>query len=422
MTGPTDSAGKRRVVLVVPIFPKLSETFVVRHFAGLLERGWDVFVHCDRSPAEAWALFPQLDRPEVRARVRRARPTSPRWRLLFSAPAALLRCLFRRPAATLAHLRRGLRAAGLPAALRQLYLDAELLLLRPELVHFEFGTLARGRQGLGERLDCPVAVSFRGYDLNYVGLDDPDFYAPVWREAAAVHLLGEDLLRRSRRRGCPPELLCFVIPPAVDTRVFPERLAERRPGPLRLLSVGRLEWKKGYEDGMVAMDLLRRQGLDFRWRLVGGGGFLEAIAFTRHQLGLESQVELAGALAPAAVAAELAAADLFVHPAISEGFCNAVLEAQAAGLPVVCTDADGLAENVEHGVTGLVVPRRRPEALAAAIAELAEDEPRRRAMGAAGRRRVEERFQPAGEIAAFETFYRLILGHREAPCASTSSG
>ncbi len=71
-----------------------------------------------------------------------------------------------------------------------------------------------------------------------------------------------------------------------------------------------------------------------------------------------------------------------------------MLEAQAAGLPVVCSDADGLAENVAHGVTGLVVPRRDPAAFAAAIAELAADPERRRRMGEAGRERAARLFRP----------------------------
>lgn len=410
-----------RVVLVLPIFPKRSETFVVRHFLGLLHRGWDVFVLCDDSPAEAFGLFPELDRPEIRRRIRRRRPTRPRWRGITGALSAFVASLAQAPKKTLANLGKSSQK-GLVARLREFYLDSDLLRLAPDLVHFEFGTLARGRKGLGRRLGCPIVVSFRGYDLNFVGLDDPDHYRDVWREASAIHVLGEDLLRRARRRGCPPNLPCFVIPPAVDAGRFRPPPAERAAGPLRLVSVGRLEWKKGYEDGMVALNLLQKQGIDFRWKLIGNGNLLEALAFARHQLGLEEEVELAGALPPNAVAAELQQADLFFHPAISEGFCNAVLEAQASGLPVVCTDADGLRENVEHGGTGLVVPRRSPSALAAAIAELAADPARRAAFGRSGRERVQRLFQPEAEIAAFERLYRSILVDGNEICESTSSG
>ena len=70
---------------------------------------------------------------------------------------------------------------------------------------------------------------------------------------------------------------------------------------------------------------------------------------------------------------EMRGADVFLHSAVSEGFCNAVIEAQSMGLPVVCSDAGGLPENVSDGKTGYVVPRRQPAALAEKLALLSSD-------------------------------------------------
>ena len=103
-------------------------------------------------------------------------------------------------------------------------------------------------------------------------------------------------------------------------------------------------------------------------------------------------------------------ADVLLHPAVSEGFGNAVLEAQAMALPVVCSDADGLAENVADGLTGFVTPRRDPVALAEALARLAADAALRRRMGTAGRERAQACFRPAAQIAAFDRFYRALAG------------
>jgi len=120
-------------------------------------------------------------------------------------------------------------------------------------------------------------------------------------------------------------------------------------------------------------------------------------------------VHLLGPMPPPAVKEKMLWADTFLHAAASEGFCNAVLEAQAMRLPVVCSDADGLAENVADGQTGFVVPRRDPDAMAAKLKLLAGDYALRQRLGEAGRQRVSTHFQLADQIAAFEKFYEQVL-------------
>ena len=97
--------------------------------------------------------------------------------------------------------------------------------------------------------------------------------------------------------------------------------------------------------------------------------------------------------------------DVLLHAAVSEGFCNAVVEAQAMGLPSVVTDADGLSENVSHGETGFVVPRRDPGAMAEKIAFLAQDPDLRESMGKSARRRAEEMFSIERQIEDFVDLY-----------------
>ena len=437
-----------RVVLVVPRFPRLSETFIVTKFLGLVEAGWDVHIVC--SETETWDAFPRLAaQPELRRRVHRAWPSEPRRRAALLWLPALLLTLLRAPWTTLGYLWAA-RGAGLGRAAREFYLDAAIVALSPDVVHFEFGALAVGRTHLKRRLGCRLSVSFRGYDLSFVGLDDPDHYAAVWRDADAIHTLGRDLWQRALRRGCPPDKPHALIPPAVDADLFrpatagaEEAQASRGAGeqgsqvampratrhsppatrsasedadsaffgslaPLRLLSVGRLEWKKGYEYALEAARLLKVQGVPFTYRILGGGSYLEPLAFARHRLGLEAEVEFLGARPQADVLAQMRWADVLLHPAVSEGFGNAVLEAQAMALPVVCSDADGLSENVADGLTGFVVPRRDAAALAAALARLAADPALRRRMGAAGRERVQTCFRPEPQIAAFDRFFRQL--------------
>jgi hypothetical protein len=86
-----------------------------------------------------------------------------------------------------------------------------------------------------------------------------------------------------------------------------------------------------------------------------------------------------------------------------------VIEAQAMGLPVVCTDAGGLPENVGHEITGFVVPRRDPAAMTERLAQLAGDAALRRRMGRAARLRAETALDLSRQLDAFEELYRDLL-------------
>ena len=386
-----------KIVLVVAEYPAVSETFVASRFLGLVAAGLDVEVVAGRGRRAG--------------RVRVSWPHRPRWLAALLAPASVARVLCLEPRAAARYLAMGWRRWGLDVV-RRLYLDAEILLARPDVLHFEFGPLAAARMYLAELLGCKTVVSFRGYDLNYAGIEDQQYYQEVWARVDRVHCLSRDLWEKAQRRGCPSAKPHAIIPPAVDTEFF--GAVEREPGvllgsrerPLRLVSVGRIEWSKGYEYALETVAALRRQGLVVEYRIVGAGEHLEAVAFCRHQLGLDDCVTLAGTAGPEQVRTELARADLFLHAAVTEGFSNAVIEAQASGLPVVTTDAGGLPENVEDAVTGFVVPRRNPWAAAEKVALLACDPALRERMGRAGRRRARQQFSLPAHLAAFERLYR----------------
>jgi glycosyltransferase involved in cell wall biosynthesis len=108
----------------------------------------------------------------------------------------------------------------------------------------------------------------------------------------------------------------------------------------------------------------------------------------------------------------LAAADIFVLPSHSEGFSNAIVEAMAASLPVVATNVGGNAEAVNDGISGFLVPSDDPGALSAAILRLLSDPSKARAMGAAGRSLVEERFTVEAMMNRTASAYSNLLSGR----------
>lgn len=404
-----------KIVLVVPAFPRLSETFIVSKFLGLPAQGWDVHIVCRRSDQVEWECFPQLHPAAVlRRRVHVAWPHRPRWLAVLLLPFLMMRCLWQNPKGCLHYWQQGWQRWG-GGVLRRFYLDADLIALQPDLIHFGFGTLAVESMHLKALLNCKVTVSFRGFDLNQVGLDNPTYYQEVWSHADALHFLGQDLWRQAQRRGANGDTWYALIPPAIEPAFFnpQDRTHTDKAGtptrPFRILSVGRLDWKKGYEYALQAVKLLRDQGVHCEYRIIGDGGFLEAAAFARHQLGLETAVQFLGPQPRAQVYQQLLWADAFLHAAVSEGFCNAVIEAQATRLPVVCSDAGGLPENVVHGETGFVVPRRSAAALADKLSLLAANPDLREQMGMAGQTRVQNHFCLEKQIVAFDRFFRQVM-------------
>jgi glycosyltransferase involved in cell wall biosynthesis len=101
---------------------------------------------------------------------------------------------------------------------------------------------------------------------------------------------------------------------------------------------------------------------------------------------------------------------MFVLSSVSEGICLTLLEAMAAGLPVVATDVGGNREIVDDGRTGRLVPARDPEALAKMILAMCENTALARDMGKRGRERVENLFDVRTMVARYEAMYRELLG------------
>ncbi len=157
--------------------------------------------------------------------------------------------------------------------------------------------------------------------------------------------------------------------------------ALRKDGPV-VGNVARLAPQKDHATLLEAARLLG----DVRFVIVGDGELREELE--RRADGLP--VELTGARDD--VPELLASFDVFAFPSLFEGLCLAVIEAQAAGVPVVATPVGGIRETVVDGETGLLVPTRDPAALAAAIRRLLDEPDLARRLAAEARRRVRERY------------------------------
>jgi glycosyltransferase involved in cell wall biosynthesis len=169
------------------------------------------------------------------------------------------------------------------------------------------------------------------------------------------------------------------------------------PGDLVLLSVGRLEFNKGFDVLARALARLARPGgplasVGWRWVLVGDGPFRHEIEATVQSSGLGRQVILAGRVPEAELHAWYEAATIFVHPTRYEGSSLVTLEALAHRKAVVATEAGGLPDKVRPGVNGWLVEPGNVEELARAIGEATTNPAALAAIGAKSREIVEREF------------------------------
>jgi glycosyltransferase involved in cell wall biosynthesis len=218
--------------------------------------------------------------------------------------------------------------------------------------------------------------------------------------AAAIHFTSQREWDDARQIAIPLPSP-FVVPNG--TELPPLSNAPREDD--LVVSVGRVNWKKGLDRLIEAAALLPRA----RFVIAGNDEEelvpkLRALAASR---GVESRVEFRGALSARERDELLARAAVFALPSHSENFGNVVLEALAVATPVVVTPEVGLAEEVQRAECGFVASGT-PQEIAAAIGRLLDDATLRRAMGERGRAMVEQRFTWPRAAAEMEAQYERI--------------
>lgn len=182
----------------------------------------------------------------------------------------------------------------------------------------------------------------------------------------------------------------------LDRRTEPlEQIRQRSgiaPGNKCLITVGHIIRAKGIWEFFETFKILAGKYENLQGILVGGGQELEALRQSIADAGLSHKLSLTGALERVDVGQLLKAADLMLFPSHNEGLPNVVMEAMAAGLPVVATDVGGTSEIVKHERTGLLVPREDVPAMVEAVSRLLEDMPFAQAMAKAGREMIRQNF------------------------------
>jgi glycosyltransferase involved in cell wall biosynthesis len=174
-----------------------------------------------------------------------------------------------------------------------------------------------------------------------------------------------------------------------------------------VLFLGRLGVRKGVYDLLEAFVVVARHFPDSRLRL-GGDGDLDAVRNRAADLGIADRVDVLGWVSGEAKSQELARADVYALPSYNEGLPMSVLEAMAAGLPVLTCPVGGIPDAVTDGVEGFLVPPGDVPALSSRLQALLADESLRQRMGDAARYRVRTQFSSSAAVERVGVLYEQL--------------
>jgi len=363
-----------RIACILTVFPSVTETFIFGDLRALKDSGHDVgLMHFLDGSCDIW----QKDARVLRENVLIGGPlVSP------GVFAAFVGYLVRRPIRLIRTLlwivlHRGSSIRGRLKTLlilpKCVQFASECKRWRADRVHAAWSNHAAIAALVIQRLNgTPFSMaSHAGQDV----FRDPVMLREKVAGASFVAVCNRATFGRLLEIADPEDHRKLVLlSHGVDLETFDvERSAPQGSSPRRIVFVGRLAYGKGIAYLIEAARLLHEGGVEFRLDLFGDGPERAATRESIEQLGIADQVQMYGEVSQEDVAGALVQADLLVlpselrHDGGREGLPNVLLEAMAAGVPVVASRIASVEQAVQDGVTGLLVPQRDPESLATAM-------------------------------------------------------
>ncbi|MGD1919379.1 MAG: glycosyltransferase [Pleurocapsa sp.] len=394
-----------RIAFFIDQFPSLSETFILNQITGLIDRGHEVDIYCDR-PGNTEQMHPDVAKYELLDRVYYTPiPGNLIWRCLkgfllfllnfYLAPAIILR--------SLNFLKyRSSFYGSLADFLTPLYLAIPLLKQQPyDIIHCHYG-----RNGLKAVLlkdlgviNGKIVTTFHGYDISrYLQIHGEGVYDYLFERADLLQPISDYWYKKLISLGCNPNKVRLEVHHmGIDCDRFePLSISSTDSSEIKIVGIARLVEKKGLSYGIQAIAQLLSQHpqLNLSYQIIGDGVLREELEAQIKQLGVTKQIKLLGWKKQQEVKAIMGNADIVLAPSITskEGDCEGIpvslMEAMAQGIPVVSTYHSGIPELVEDGVTGYLVKEKQVDELTQKLKHLVSNPDLRQHMGIAGREKV----------------------------------
>lgn len=391
-----------KIAFILGAFPTLSETFILNQITGLIDRGHEVDIFArsrgrDSKVHEDVLKYGLLQRTFYR-------PAMPRnkFKRLLKGLYLFVTNFHRNPAALVRSLnifKYGKEAANL----RLLYAAIPFVGKGPyDIIQAHFGSngvLADTIRRLGA-IQGKLITSFHGYDMSsYLSRNHNRIYEQLFASGDLFLPISEFWHKKLIELGCSNKK---VLVHRMGVRIGDGKSLQAKESvnkeKTEILSIARLVEKKGIEYGIRAVGRLKDMNYKVEYKIAGNGHLRKEFEELVRDLSLQDTVFLLGSKSKHEIDTLLKSANILLAPSVTgsdgdqEGIPVAIMEAMAAGVPVVSTLHSGIPELVTDGKTGFLVPERDVDALAEKLIYLIEHPEIWPEMGRAGRARVEANY------------------------------
>lgn len=291
-------------------------------------------------------------------------------------------------------------------------LQLQLKKINPDVIHAQWNSVLPWLEPYLTHKTYPIILSQRGFHTNvrpFINPDNKNYLQEWYPKLSGIHSVSKAISKKGKKIGIPRSHIDEVVYTGLDFSKFPAIKSSKQIDKLRIISVGRAHWIKGYTYALEAMKILAEQQLDFEYTIVGALGD-EELTYLIQEFNLQDKVKLTSKLEQEEVFNRMKNASLFLLPSLEEGIANVAVEAMALGVPVISTNCGGMEELITHDMEGWIVPIRDPQALAAQIKSfISFEEFHIKNVCIAARKKVEQQHNEEKMIADMISLYNQTI-------------
>lgn len=302
-------------------------------------------------------------------------------------------------------------------SLKKQFKDAGVLLPivnnQPDIFHIQWAKTIDRYPEIFKLLKCRFVLSLRGAHINYSPVHNTklaESYKKFFPLIDSFHAVSKAIAEESTRYGAEPRKIKVIYSSVRDDLLNENDLAADDSEILKIISIGRFHWKKGYHYALDAMNILKEKKIRFDYTIVAHGVIPEEILFLIDEYDLSNEVKIIPGLKHDTLVKTLQQSHLLLLPSVEEGIANVVLEAMSLGIPVITTDCGGMSEVIIEKSNGYIVPVRNPAEIASRIIEfIASGKSEKEIITAGALQTIRNNFSRARQIDEFKELYNSLV-------------